>query len=100
MMHQECSHGTAASAEDPPHYVQPHCNTCVPHLHSPAVLRAVGELSAEGAGVGGQVPVGDGEELGLGTALAHSDVPRLSLGAVVVHIQQGEEQRARARGRR
>lgn len=100
-MHRECSHGTAASAKNPHIIFSPtEGNTCVPHLHSPAVPRAVGELGMEGAGVGGQVPVGDGEELGLGVALADSDVPWLSLRAIVIHVEQGEEQRARARGRR
>lgn len=58
------------------------------------------ELSAEGAGVGWQVPVGDGEDLGLRAAVADGDVPGFSLGAVVVHVEQGEEQGACARGRR
>lgn len=56
------------------------------------------ELSAEGASVGWQVPVGDGEDLGLRAAVADGDVPGLGLGAVVVHVEQGEEQGARACG--
>lgn len=58
----------------------------------------MGEFGAEGASVGGQVPVGDSEDLGLGTAVADGDVPWLGLRAMVVHVKQGEEQGASARG--
>lgn len=74
--------------------------TFVTDLHSPAVPRAVAELGAEGAGVGGQVPVSDGEDLGLGAAVANGDVPGLSLRAMVVHVKQGEEESASACGGR
>lgn len=57
------------------------------------------QLGTEWPGVGGQVPVGDGQHLGHGAAVTDDDVTGLGLRAVVIDIQQGEEQRAGACGR-
>lgn len=62
------------------------------HLDRPVLLRVVDQLCLERGGVGRKVLVRDAQQLWGWIAVAHGELSPVGLGAVVVHVQEGQQQ--------